>query len=72
MSKLTFELPLVDATAQGRLDEFAELADARLRDLGFQSPSRPAVEAGLAKNVKPHRSEDRTSRSSSDDGSTGT
>ena len=72
LAKIEFGLSLSDALEQGRLDDFAKLADERLRELGVVAPDRESVERGLAKAIRSPRSEDRTSHSSSDDGSTGT
>lgn len=66
------KLSLTKALDTGRIDEFAEEAEGRLRELG----AVPVTEAEFDEAVrrvasKPPRSEDRTSRSASRDGLTG-
>lgn len=66
------KLNLAEALRNGRVAEFADEADARLMELGFSPADEARVKRAIAKLARPPRSEDRTSHSSSDDGSSGT
>ena len=61
-------LSLKDAIAQGRLGDFVNQAEAA----GVGPANEADVEAALERLIRQPRSEDRTSRSPSDDGSSGT
>lgn len=63
------ELSLTEALRTGRIKEFSEQAEARLRELGFDDPAHADVEAELAKVIR-LQSEGQTSRSPSRGGST--
>jgi hypothetical protein len=61
-------LTLSNALKTGRLREFVAQEEAR----GVGPADRKALDRALRRLIKQPRSEDRTSRSPSDDGSTGT
>lgn len=61
-------ISLAKAIKERRLPEFIEQEEAR----GVECPDARAFHAVIRASLTPHRSEDRTSRSPSDDGSTGT
>ena len=66
------DLTLSEALRDGRLGEFADAADRRLGELGFAPPSEAEFDAEARSVIlKEPRSEGRTSRSPSHDGSTG-
>lgn len=65
------ELSLSRALREGRVAEFAELAEARLLELGFAPPDLATVDEALAEAITEPRSGGRTSRSQVGDGSTG-
>lgn len=63
-------ISLREATESGRLPEFIAQEEARLKD--YAPADRKEVEKGIAALVKAPQSADRTSRSSSRGGSSGT
>ena len=67
MAKLT----LTEAIATGRLDEFADEAEARLREMGVAPPTLADFEAEVERAIRRPLSEGRTLRSASRDGSRG-
>lgn len=60
-------ISLAEATVQGRLSEFIAQEEAR----GVGPAPKVELDAALSRLIKGEKSEDRTSRSASSDGSTG-
>lgn len=65
-------ITLREALESDQLREFAAQEDARLAGAGQPLVARKAFDRVISAAVKPPISEDRTSHSPSDDGSTGT
>lgn len=56
-------LTLSTALQEGRLEEFADLAEARIAELGFPFPQEADVEEAVRAVIKVPQPEDQTSRS---------